>query len=1085
MLHTPLNHSHHPSPVHNSHPHAPAHHTQHQHVQAHTPAQGHVQRCSPVHGSPPHELNFADWLHMSPAQVAMMSPVGAPYTPPSTHHHHHLFVPTPSPLQYSAVTAANPNARNDFLATTSPLSYSSPPFQYPHLNPYDPTAAMAGNQHFQQMHTHQQVPTISVSMDDMRHQLHEDPLVPAAHTANGSGPSPSPLNTEYFPYASGPVRAMSSSSTSPVSHAGSPYPFDQAYARASGGEGESTPVTTLSAADESQQTRAVSSQDTVTAQQHLIDKLRGASPVTDTGSKPASPQRAQRKPPVESAESPFRIAAPQPRPGSGLGPSFSPLPASSRPASALGALSELAELASRQPTPSQPLVNSSLVSPAPHSHPSSRAVSRPTSALSTRSTVSHAKLPKVRRKQPPPHRFTPSLLQVNLPYQTSSSGDGSPNKPSTPSLADALARGPLEFEDDGPRYRTRSKLRILKAEMQEREREADLLLIRRGLRGELGTGGADGGGDKTGLDILASVSVTRRIELEPLQKKRSESPASVYTHSQKAAARPKTKRNLKRAFKDLEDADCESVTTGSECGGSRTPSKRQRVPTEKAVAASTSHVSVKKEPLETRSLRNRSHAKQQAGSPVRPSPARTSSQKSNNGKKAVGSVKSAKTTPTPVVSTRSSAVKRGAAVKTSIKKDDDAEMALSDNGESELSSLSSMSETEEDGKSSADGDTDYSPKKKSGARSSKPSNSGKQSSTTHARTQPQAETQTKPKASSTPIDTARGAAAIPFPVRRFPPDVPIHAGFPLLYRKFPVCGYTDPTFNEVLPGEMAMSVPGLEVLSFGAAGGANGMSSPLSSLTSSPSSHANANPGASEPSGDAALSLPPPPSSGHFNLPRSAEDLYTPRFVRGVGRDKMGLCPICYESPERGGAGRAEWLSMKFSAFNYHMQYAHGISPITAQPFSPPVAFRVVKRSPNHKNEKHEMLEGKCHRCLEWAPVEGVKCVEAKLKEIYWWKHAAQCHKGSTIQGESDVHLDDAIAVRAKRIFDIVHARQHPSVPPPSALQKLYVGPGGKGAAARVPPGAEPTGSPESVSFVARREMFCALPGPYVVPPQA
>ena len=65
---------------------------------------------------------------------------------------------------------------------------------------------------------------------------------------------------------------------------------------------------------------------------------------------------------------------------------------------------------------------------------------------------------------------------------------------------------------------------------------------------------------------------------------------------------------------------------------------------------------------------------------------------------------------------------------------------------------------------------------------------------------------------------------------------------------------------------------------------------------------------------------------------------------------------------------------------SYHMQYAHGISPVTALPFSPPVAFRVIKRTPNHKNEKHEPLEGKCHRCQEWAPVEGVKCVEAKVR---------------------------------------------------------------------------------------------------------
>ena len=831
-------------------------------------------------------------------QVAMMSPVGAPYTPQGQYHQQHLFVPTPSPLQYSAVAAANPNARNDFLATTSPLSYSSPPFPYPsYASPQSAAAATAAatanHQHFhQQMHTHQQVPTISVSMDDMRQQMHEDSFVQTAHTANASGLSPSPLSTGYYPYASGPTQAMSSSSTSPISHAGSPFPYQQVYARQSGnGEGESTPVTTLSGADSSQQARIAASQESSDAQRALIDKLRGVSPVTDSASNaPTSPQqRAQLKPPVESVESPFRIAAPQPRPGagSGLGPSFSPLPPSSRPTSALGALSELAELASRQPTPSQPLLvnSSSLASPAPHSHPSSRAVSRPASALSTRSTASHAKLPKVRRRQPPPHRFAPSLLQVNLPYQ-SQSGDGSPNKPSTPH-ADTLARGPLEFEDEGPRYRTRSKLRILKAEMQEREREADLSLIRRGLRG----GGA-GSGDESGLDILASVSVTRRGEMEPLLQKRSESPAApVHNHTQKAA-RPR--KNLKRAFKELDDADCESVTTASECG-SRTPSKRQRIPTEKAAQAAakgSSNVNVKKEPVvvETRSLRNRSRA----ALPARPSPVRASSQKNNNAKKAAAGsvsaaraiVKSAKASPAPpAVSTRASAAKKGvAANKLPVKVDDDVEM---DNGESELSSLSSMSETEEESNPSA-GDTDYSPKKKPVVRSTRPST-----------TPSQGPAQSKQKVSATPIDIDRGAAAIPFPVRQFPADVPMHAGFPLLYRKFPMIGYTDPSFTETM-----RFGPGV-----GLRESASVMSSPLSSLTSSPA------PANTSESTESTEQLPPPPSTGHFNQPRNAEDLYTPRFVRGVGRDKMGLCPICYESPERGGVGKAEWLSMKFSAF--------------------------------------------------------------------------------------------------------------------------------------------------------------------------
>lgn len=61
------------------------------------------------------------------------------------------------------------------------------------------------------------------------------------------------------------------------------------------------------------------------------------------------------------------------------------------------------------------------------------------------------------------------------------------------------------------------------------------------------------------------------------------------------------------------------------------------------------------------------------------------------------------------------------------------------------------------------------------------------------------------------------------------------------------------------------------------------------------------------------------------------------------------------------------------------MQYVHGISPSSALPFSPPTAFRRAKRKVNHKNEKSTLLEGHCHRCGEWAPMEGVKCVEAKV----------------------------------------------------------------------------------------------------------
>ena len=29
-----------------------------------------------------------------------------------------------------------------------------------------------------------------------------------------------------------------------------------------------------------------------------------------------------------------------------------------------------------------------------------------------------------------------------------------------------------------------------------------------------------------------------------------------------------------------------------------------------------------------------------------------------------------------------------------------------------------------------------------------------------------------------------------------------------------------------------------------------------------------------------------------------------------------------------------------------------------------------------------------------------------QVKEIFWWKHAAACHQGSTILGEGDVFVD-------------------------------------------------------------------------------
>ncbi|KAG0055091.1 hypothetical protein BGZ83_009618 [Gryganskiella cystojenkinii] len=59
-----------------------------------------------------------------------------------------------------------------------------------------------------------------------------------------------------------------------------------------------------------------------------------------------------------------------------------------------------------------------------------------------------------------------------------------------------------------------------------------------------------------------------------------------------------------------------------------------------------------------------------------------------------------------------------------------------------------------------------------------------------------------------------------------------------------------------------------------------------------------------------------------FNEPRSDQDLYTPRWTKGRGPEKIGLCPICMPEIEL-------WQKMKCSAYWYHMHYHHGVCAST------------------------------------------------------------------------------------------------------------------------------------------------------------
>ena len=73
------------------------------------------------------------------------------------------------------------------------------------------------------------------------------------------------------------------------------------------------------------------------------------------------------------------------------------------------------------------------------------------------------------------------------------------------------------------------------------------------------------------------------------------------------------------------------------------------------------------------------------------------------------------------------------------------------------------------------------------------------------------------------------------------------------------------------------------------------------------------------------------------------------------------------------------FLSMTF--YSLAEGFLIGISASTGRPFSPPIAFRVVPRPNPGKKEKHSIQQGKCHKCIKWVAVEGIKDMESKVSD--------------------------------------------------------------------------------------------------------
>ncbi|GAA6047121.1 hypothetical protein JCM3770_006906 [Rhodotorula araucariae] len=184
-------------------------------------------------------------------------------------------------------------------------------------------------------------------------------------------------------------------------------------------------------------------------------------------------------------------------------------------------------------------------------------------------------------------------------------------------------------------------------------------------------------------------------------------------------------------------------------------------------------------------------------------------------------------------------------------------------------------------------------------------------------------------------------------------------------------------------------------------------STPPSTTASSMSvSSAAATPTTLGPNG---VSVMVPPPDAKWNKGGDPLNLYWPRFVKGNADDKCGMCPICAEPKERGGEGEQKWLKLKNSSYVYHMSYTHGLSNLTGLPFSPPVEMRTVDLPPSTKDQRAQMIEGKCHKCNDWIKLLSVKNVDAIVPELIWWKHAKKCHGQTTIAGESDPYQQDEV----------------------------------------------------------------------------
>lgn len=100
-------------------------------------------------------------------------------------------------------------------------------------------------------------------------------------------------------------------------------------------------------------------------------------------------------------------------------------------------------------------------------------------------------------------------------------------------------------------------------------------------------------------------------------------------------------------------------------------------------------------------------------------------------------------------------------------------------------------------------------------------------------------------------------------------------------------------------------------------------------------------------------------------------DLYTPTYVRGDGSNRAGWCGHC-----------ASWLTLKDSAYWYHMHFAHGISCATGAYLPNPARQRPTLGAARGVGD----TEALCGGCSRWVLV-----VAGEKGRTAWYRRAYRC----------------------------------------------------------------------------------------------